>query len=171
MSDGATLSVTAFGAVATYRINGSAENDSNLNIVGGNGADTLLGGRRGDIIKGGGGGDVLLGDRGADGLHGDAGADTFAYRSTRETKQFGADVIYDLESGDTIELSAIDANTTVDGNQAFVLVQAFTGAGGEATLSGDDAYGYLLMDTDGDARVEGRMTMLGDVTGFEGWVW
>jgi len=105
---GATITGTANGDV----LNGTVGNDS---IYG-------LGGY--DVIHGGGGNDRIYGGLGGDGLYGGAGADVFVYNSAAEGPQYGlmyyeSDTIYDFQSIDKIDLSGIDANTLLAGNQAF----------------------------------------------------
>lgn len=112
---------------------GSGGGATGNTITGTNGGDTLngtagndiiygLGGY--DVIHGGGGNDRITGGLAGDGLYGGSGADVFVYTSTAEAPPYGLiytewDTIYDFESSDTIDLSAIDANTLVAGNQAF----------------------------------------------------
>ncbi len=121
---------------------GTAGNDS---LVGGAGGDTLRGGAGNDILRGAGGKDSLYGDAGndsmaggagddalaggdgadwlnggtgSDRLAGGAGADAFGFLSVAD----GGDLIQDFHraEGDKINLSAIDADATQAGNQAFM---------------------------------------------------
>src|SRR5262245_15124455 len=81
-------------------------------LLGTTGANTILGGAGNDRITGGGGTDILAG--GAD-------ADTFIFRAAADSAPSLADVITDfLEGTDKIDLSAIDSNSAVSGNQAFL---------------------------------------------------
>jgi len=117
---------------------------------GGPGGDDSLNGERGDDrLFGGAGNDTLIGDLGTDTLVGGADADTFLYASTAESTPGAGDTITDFESGlDTLDLALIDADTAIDGNQAFVFIDAaaFSGAAGELRY----ADGQLQADTDGD---------------------
>jgi Ca2+-binding RTX toxin-like protein len=94
--------------------NGSIASDGTFR---GNGSDNLLGGFSGD--------DVIEALRGAGTLHGSFGADTFLYQSASDSAPGSYDLIDDFhsESGtttdDQVDLSAIDANTNVAGDQAF----------------------------------------------------
>ena len=100
-------------------INGTAGSDT-LNGTSGNDTINGLGGN--DTIKGGSGDDRIYGGLGGDSLYGGAGADVFVYTSTAEAPPHSSaawDTIYDFQSIDKIDLSAIDANTLVAGNQAF----------------------------------------------------
>ena len=105
-----------------------------------------------DVLDGGAGDDRLIGGLGADTLIGRAGSDTFVFRSIDETGLGAhADHINDFRHAvDHIDLSGIDANTTVAGDQAFVFV-------GAAAFT---ALGQLRLGTDG-----GHIAIFGNVTG------
>ncbi|WP_028969427.1 calcium-binding protein [Sphingomonas sp. URHD0057] len=106
------------GGGPTGTITGTSGNDM-LNGTGSN--DTINGLGGDDIIKGGAGDDRIIGGLGSDTLSGGGGSDTFAYLSLAElSKTYGAEMIYDWSAEDRIDLSAIDANALVAGNQAFV---------------------------------------------------
>ena len=129
-----------------------AGNDYGQSIVGGSGGDTLLGGGGNDLVDGGGGADLIDGGAGLDGLRGGAGADIFRFLSASDSNGEG-DSIYDFVSGtDRIDLSAIDANAGVPGDQAFTFIGtgAFTNSAGQlrAELSGGVL--HILGDTNGD---------------------
>ncbi|MGE0697639.1 MAG: calcium-binding protein [Hyphomicrobiaceae bacterium] len=94
------------------------------------GNDYLNGGDGIDYIYGGAGNDTLVGGLGKDSLIGEAGADVFRFASTQDSTiipgftqlglESGYDRIFGFEHGiDRIDVSAIDADTTVAGNQAF----------------------------------------------------
>ena len=67
------------------------------------------------------------------------------------------DIIRDFDRLDYIDLSTIDANTRVAGNQAFSFIgdHAFTGRAGQ--LSYDDESGMLRMDVNGDRVADGSI--------------
>ncbi|RMC37574.1 calcium-binding protein [Paracoccus alkanivorans] len=90
-------------------VQGGAENDR---IYGGAGSDTLFGNDGDDTIYGGKDTDVILGG---------AGIDFFVFEKPADsTPGISRDVIRDFEVGqDKIVLSALDADTTKDGNQSF----------------------------------------------------
>ena len=91
-------------------------------LIGSAYADILTGSAKNDLIIGGAGDDTLMGGKGADTLTGGAGADHFVYTATTEStvSANGQDLITDFTSGqDKIDLSQIDANTTLAGDQAF----------------------------------------------------
>jgi Ca2+-binding RTX toxin-like protein len=78
---------------------------------------------------------TIVGGAGADTLEGKGGADRFVLTSLADsgTALASADRIVDFKAieGDRIDLSGIDANLDIDGDQAFVFIgnAAFTGAG------------------------------------------
>ncbi|MFB2551172.1 M10 family metallopeptidase C-terminal domain-containing protein [Ensifer soli] len=135
----------------------TAGNDT---ITGTRSADVLIGGRGNDTLKGEGGNDELIGGAGADKLYGGAGADTFVFESTRDSTLAarGQDTIYGFSrvQRDQIDLSEIDANIRLSGDQSFAFIgqKAFSGAAGELrfekTASGTFVYG----DTNGDKRAD-----------------
>jgi serralysin len=93
----------------------------------------LVGGLAGDTLTGGGGQDLIYGNAGADTLKGNGGADTFRYDKTSESTGSSMDIILDFGLGDVLDLSRIDANSNVDGNQAFSFIgsAAFTNQAGQ----------------------------------------
>ncbi len=97
---------------------------------------TIVGSGGGDTLAGGGGGDILIGNGGTDSLTGGAGLDTFRFLLPGDSAVgVGRDSVIGFTSadGDRIDLSAIDANTLLAGDQAFIFRgnAAFTGARGE----------------------------------------
>ena len=135
-------------------INGTG-NETN-NVITGNNANNVLSGLDGN--------DVLSGGTGADALMGGLGADTFKYKSVNDSPSgVGRDVIIDFKGngtaiGDRIDLSAIDANALVAGNQTFTYIgsAAFTSAG-QLRYAG----GILSGSTDADAASELQIYLLG----------
>lgn len=118
-------------------------------LNGGAGADRLIGGNGTDSLRGHGGKDVMTGGTGADRFI-FAGGDSAASRSS-------ADRITDFShaQGDRIDLSAIDANRAVDGNQAFAFIGsgAFTAAG-QLHVVQADGHSYLEGNMDADLAAE-----------------
>lgn len=164
----------AFGAALGVAIQGGDGNDT----VGGGGrlaaADTLDGGTGNDVIRGRGGADQLIGGIGNDTLVGGAGKDTlvgglgadrFVFAKAGESVGTVADVIrgdgssmaFDgagAAAGDKINLSAIDANTLIAGNQTFV----FGGFGiGQVGLIEVGTDTVVVANTDADAAFEFRL--------------
>lgn len=94
----------------------------------------LKGGRGEDTLAGGKGNDTLIGGRGADRLQGAAGDDIFRFSSYKDTRGSDADVIVKgggtrafqgagKAGGDLIDLSRIDADTALSGDQAFAFAE------------------------------------------------
>ena len=126
------------------------------NVTGSSFADTITGnsadnridaGAGRDIINGGGGADTIISGRGQDQISGGEGPDRFVFNDFLDSSQFnalssvisagveGVDTIWDfLVGSDKIDLSGIDANSTISGNQAFEFVEEFTGQAGEVRL-------------------------------------
>lgn len=120
-------------------------------------------------LHGYGGNDVLTGQRGADVLEGGAGADRFVYLRTADSMAGGnwRDVIVDFagDQGDRIDLSAIDADTTMAGNQAFRFIGSaeFDGAPGAlrvAAFAGTSSY-LVSADVDGDGVADMEIQVYG----------
>ena len=111
------------------------------------GNDTLLGHFGNDTLVGGAGADSLTG---GDGFTGDVEADTYRYCAITESGVGVAlrDVITDFTHYiDKIDLSAIDANITLPGNQAF----EFRGLGG---FNGGGDVNYFVSGADIIVQVE-----------------
>jgi serralysin len=161
-------------------------------IVGGDFADTILGsaaaesfnGRSGDdAISGGGGNDNILGNAGNDTLTGGAGQDTlsggsgndvFKYTSVGESTPDVPDVIRGFQPGegqvvvDRIDLSAIDADATVGGNQTFTFIgeagrnNGFTDAGQVRIVTG--ALTFVQAEVNGDRIPDFEIVLEGQLT-------
>nr|WP_246742343.1 M10 family metallopeptidase [Microvirga splendida] len=128
----------------TLRGNGSANR-----ISGGSGSDKLYGRGGNDVLDGGAGNDKIYGESGKDLLTSGSGADIFVFSSSSHSRMSSADTITDFRRGsDRIDLRAIDANTKVSGDQAFVFIgkNAFHGKAGELRF----ADGVAACDTNGD---------------------
>jgi Ca2+-binding RTX toxin-like protein len=95
-------------------------------LYGAGGKDTLVGGDGADVLGGGNGEDELIGGIGRDKLTGGADADLFKFASAAECglSWMDADQLQDFSSaqGDKIDLSAIDADATLAGDQAFTFI-------------------------------------------------
>ena len=128
------------------------------NLRGDQGNDYLDGGNGNDRLYGGAGADTLYGGRGADKLYGGAGADSFIFKSVAESNGKAVDTIFDFSSaaGDRIDLSAIDANTSIAGNQAFSFIGSkdFTGKAGELRYETSASGSYVYGDVNGDAKAD-----------------
>ncbi len=108
------------------------------NELAGNAADDHLWGYGGnDQLNGGAGADAIIGGAGADTLAGGTGDDTFWYIAASDSGITLAtrDLIVDFAGGaggDVIDLSKIDANSKVAGNDAFKFVGTNVAWGGKA---------------------------------------
>lgn len=99
--------------------------DAGIDLLnGGTGIDILNGGAGRDTLNGGADNDILIGGAGSDALTGGYGSDTFKFVDATDLGFGHTDVIKDFSRAqvDKIDLSGIDANDTVKGNQAFRLV-------------------------------------------------
>jgi Ca2+-binding RTX toxin-like protein len=93
------------------------------NVTGSQFADTLTGTIGANAIGGGAGNDKITGGGGADTLTGGADADTFIFKVVADSAPGAADFITDFVAGtDKVDLSLIDANSALSGNQAFLFV-------------------------------------------------
>jgi Ca2+-binding RTX toxin-like protein len=142
-------------------------------LVGSNFADTLTGDAGANTIYAQGGNDIVNGGAGQDQLYGGAGADHFVF-SSLETTDLGADQIFDFDAvaGDQIDLTAIDANSGVGGDQAFTLVGSFSGAAGQAVLTynvGQDVT-HMSFDTNGDSLADLYLLLSGEITTGQGFL-
>ncbi len=142
----------------TSEISGRGNELANL-LSGNDAANTLMGLLGDDRLYGGAGDDSLDGGLGRDQLTGGAGADVFVFRDgdlgpTAST----ADIIRDFSQtqGDMLRLSAIDADTSTAGNQAFAFVgsAAFSGVAGELRYEQVGGNTYLSGDTNGDGLAD-----------------
>jgi len=136
----------------TLTFNGSAETDGSFRVFGGAGADTIAGSQNADII---------VGREGADVLTGNGGNDVFRYNTASESTSAGRDSIQDFNLGDLVDLSRIDANVWIDGDQAFNFIgsAAFGGTGaasaGQLRFENISLGGPIWLvqgDTDGDGQ-------------------
>ena len=139
-------------------LTGSNFNDS---LTGNAGNNVLSGGKGNDTINGGSGNDTLIGGLGVDTLNGGLGNDTFDYDAVSESPVgTGRDIITGFSGvgaalGDRIDLTTIDANSLVAGNQAFIFGGSFTA--GHLRYVG----GVLQGNTDADVAAEFEIQLVG----------
>ena len=128
-------------------------------LMGKDGNDTLLGGADADLLYGDAGNDRLDGGAGQDKMTGGAGADTFVFMLASDTARTLSDKVLDFQTGvDKIDLSAIDADTSVAGNQAFVYGSS---AAGVASLWMSS--GYIFGDINNDGVADLAVYVTGSV--------
>jgi Ca2+-binding RTX toxin-like protein len=140
---------------------GLAGNDT---LNGGDGNDTLIGGEGLDQFRGEAGDDTIIGGAGGDILLSDPGKDRYVYQNASDSLEgFGLSDTIDgfVRGDDIIDLSLIDANEGLLGNQEFTFVPdfitPFTGHSGELRLTVNQTgirYDSLQGDTDGDKTAD-----------------
>jgi serralysin len=137
--------MTCVASTATTRSSAGA---ATISSGGGDGADILIGGLGADVF-----------DTGTNAT--DTFRDVIRYESLKDsgTTASTRDEVYWFKHGqDKIDLSKLDANPSLKGNQAFKVVTKFTKALGEVKLvkSGSDT----LVQIDGDKDSAVDMTIL-----------
>jgi Ca2+-binding RTX toxin-like protein len=138
--------------------------DGNDLVNGGDGNDNLYGGAGHDVLNGGNGDDFLVGGDGADTITGNAGSDRFVFLATTDSLPGSADSITDMQSNagpvagdDILDFSAIDANTTASGDQAF--------AWSDNTAAANSIwYSSIVHNSDGSADMVLNADVNGDTT-------
>lgn len=141
----------------------------NIDLTGSSTGQSIFGNTGRNTVSGEGGNDVLDGGKGVDELNGGLGADTFFFARGDTGKTLAkADIIADFSvaEGDLVDLSAVDANTRKNGNQAFIFIddQGFHGKAGELRAfvngSGDTV---VQGDTNGDGKADMVILLEGNV--------
>lgn len=158
--------VNNLGIAKNAIIENATGGSANDTITGNNVANRLTGGAGNDKLAGGTGNDRLCGGIGLDRMDGGAGRDLFDFNRTTETLAQRADVITGFVSGtDRIDLSTLDADTSVAGNQAFDFIGAARfNAAGQLRFEAGVLYG----STDADATAEFAIKLNGVLTVVEG---
>lgn len=134
------------------------------------GNDLLYGGAGQDFLYGGEGNDTLVGGAGRDALWGGNGSDTFRITLAGDSQTGpGIDRVVDFQKGlDRIDLSMIDADTSMPGNQAFSFfgmgAPMFTGAGDLWAVQGRDNVTRVFGDVNGDGVSDVQIEVAGLVT-------
>ena len=137
------------------------------NILTGGGADIVTGSAASNLINTGSGSDRLIGGWGADTLVGGLGNDVFVFRSTTDSFGLSRDVIRSdgtssaffgagATLGDRIDVSEIDANATISGNQIFRF--GLTGVG-TLSLAEEGTNTIVRGNTDYDAEFEFQLVI------------
>jgi Ca2+-binding RTX toxin-like protein len=169
-----SISYTLTAEVEDLTLTGSAANGA------GNGLDNVItGNAASNRLNGGGGNDRLVGGDGVDYFTGGAGADTFvgeinATKIVGKGGSISVDVILDYQAGvDKIDLSGIDANTNIAGNQAFAWTKAANPGIGELSIrhfgnmnAAEAALGFDIDGVEGSSSYAGPVAIvLGNVDG------
>ncbi|WP_304523966.1 family 16 glycosylhydrolase [Acuticoccus kalidii] len=164
---------TIWGGAGNDHLIGKAGED---HLVGGAGNDSLAGNAHDDVLRGGAGDDTLDGGRGTDTMVGDDGADTFLFRSVADSPAGPArDRVADFDAqwGDMIDLSAIDANMLVDGDQSFHFLRraefgSRPGTGDQGELRYEASGNGILLqgDVDGDGVADFEVYLNGTASLF-----
>ncbi|MBW3617958.1 MAG: M10 family metallopeptidase C-terminal domain-containing protein, partial [Proteobacteria bacterium] len=148
---------------------GGRENDS---LFGQDGDDRLGGQDGDDFLDGGAGNDQLEGGAGRDVFLGGAGDDRFIFNALSDSTNVARDRIDDFATGDLVDVSRIDANLNQAGDQAFVLVTAFSNQAGQARATFDQATNRTTfsLDQNGDGVADFVLEMNGNFTGASNFV-
>jgi Ca2+-binding RTX toxin-like protein len=158
ISSGGFAGVQLKGTIFDDRIDLSNATVSGIELInGGGGADTIIGSAANDRITGA---------EGADTLTGGAGSDTFVFATARSSRaDTGIDTITDFTRGsDHIDLSRMDANSLVTGDQGFTFIgtAAFNGDRGvvryDTSTAGET---HVLVDTNGDMVADFDLVLTG----------
>lgn len=179
VSSGTAVNVTGLQASVSLLHSEAADH---LTVDGGAGNDrisasSLAAGRVSLTLEGGAGGDTLIGSAGADTLHGgvgrdvltgNAGADRFVFESPADSVLGAAtDRITDFKhaQGDKIVLSAIDADVTVAGDQAFHFIgnDLFTHSAGELRFAVSGGITIIGGDVNGDGVSDFNIALSGNI--------
>ena len=138
-------------------LDGAEGNDT---IIANGGPDLLDGGEGNDLINGGAGNDSLQGGEGADTLTGGTESDVFYYLVDYYSPPAGYDTITDFQTAfDTIDLSSVDANSLLAGNQAFNTNGTSTNTPGDLWIAHYGGIGsignYMIYgDVNGDGNAD-----------------
>ena len=148
---------------------GGAGNDILFNLsLSPIGTVTLDGGAGNDQIFDGNGDNILIGGLGADILNGEDGNDVYKFLSIKDSGMTPAtaDVIGDgplgdgdrvWNNGDRIDLSAIDANAKIAGDQAFT----FWSGPAANSVWFDSSNSTVFADASGDAKADFALVVVG----------
>ncbi len=149
-----------FGRGGDDFIFGEAGNDI---LTGDGGNDRVFGGDGNDKVYGGAGNDQVRGDAGIDQVYGGDGADRFIFATLSDAPTTGIDRVMDFVKGtDKIDLSILDADGTLAGNQAFHFnaVRPFFASAGDLNISVTLAGTMVEGDVNGDGFSDFRFLVV-----------
>ena len=155
------LSTTSYSLAGSHLENLTLIGPANTYGLGNSIANTIVGNDGINLIDGLGGADTLTGA---------GGADTFLFRALADSTvaSTGQDRITDFSQsqGDRIDLSLIDANTAVAGNQGFGFIGAgaFTGQAGQLRASASGGDTLVSGDVDGNGVADFAVLVRGNLT-------
>jgi Ca2+-binding RTX toxin-like protein len=160
-----------FDGLENFTVTGGTANDL---ITTGDGIDIIQGGAGGDTINAGLGTDTLTGGVGKDILTGGGDHDVFDFNTIKESAKglTTRDLITDFTHGiDDIDLSTIDANFRLHGNQhfSFIGVSQFDHEAGQLRVITHNVAGtvndktYVAGDVNGDGRPDFMIELTGNV--------
>jgi Ca2+-binding RTX toxin-like protein len=152
--------------IGIENLTGSADADT---LTGSAAVNIIIGGAGDDTIDGGGSNDTITGGAGRDVLHGDLGNDVFMFTADTDCGLgASADLINDFAVGqDIINLSGIDANTLLTGNQPFTFLgtSAFTRVAGQLRYAAPgDGYTHVYGDLNADGVADIEIALTGTYT-------
>lgn len=152
--------------ISIENLNGSNVNDT---LIGNAGANSLSGYGGQDALLGGAGNDALAGGAGKDTLTGGAGTDRFVFAAIGDSVVgANADRITDFRQAqnDRVDLSALDANTGMAGNQAFTFIGTglYTHHAGELRYASNSGQTTIAGDVDGDGTSDFHIILTGAIT-------
>ena len=172
------------GSSGNEKLNGKDGNDTihgrsgNDKLDGKGGNDKLFGDKGDDKIKGNDGNDEVYGGKGIDKLKGGDGADSFIFEALNTSKAGDGkrDLIGDFSQadGDKIDLSNIDADLNLGGDDPFTLIgtDGLDSAGGFGKVRyefvGDTTLIQVDLQGDGDFEPDLEILLKGNITLTEG---
>ncbi len=135
-------------------------------LDGGVGNDFMAGGLGTDTLIGGAGFDWMAGGRNVAGTASDGAQDRFRFLATTDSTGAQIDAVNDFQVGeDKIDLSAIDANTLVGGQQAFTIGTMQSGVAGRLQIDVFGSYSLVRGDVNGDGLADISILVFGFGTG------
>jgi Ca2+-binding RTX toxin-like protein len=128
---------------------------------------TLTGNGFANTIVGSAFADTLIGAGGADTLTGGGGPDRFTFLGLTDSTlgAAGRDQVtdYSVADGDLLDFSALDANSALAGDQAFIFIglAAFSGVAGQLRVAAGAGLTVVSGDVNGDSTADFAVTLLG----------